>query len=139
VLHQRGPAVGSWVFYGEGPRSRCYGCTAALRLIVQPCDEDDSFFFPFFEVMEHRWNEIERGKPKYSGKNLSQVPLCPPQISQGLTRDRTRASAVRGRRLTEEVGYCKSSDKDDSYDNILVLKYVIQYNGQPRSRCLFLK
>jgi hypothetical protein len=25
---------------GEGPRSRCYGCTAALRLIVQPCDED---------------------------------------------------------------------------------------------------
>jgi hypothetical protein len=28
------------------------------------------------------------------------VPLCPPQISHGLTRDRTRASAVRGRRLT---------------------------------------
>jgi hypothetical protein len=22
--------------------------------------------------MEHRWNEIDRGKPKYSGKNLSQ-------------------------------------------------------------------
>jgi hypothetical protein len=29
------------VFYGEGPRSRCYGHTAALRFIVQPCDEDD--------------------------------------------------------------------------------------------------
>jgi hypothetical protein len=28
-------------FYGEGPRSRYYGRTAALRLIVQPCDEDD--------------------------------------------------------------------------------------------------
>jgi hypothetical protein len=28
------------------------------------------------------------------------VPLCPPQISYGLIRDRTRASAVRGRRLT---------------------------------------
>jgi hypothetical protein len=26
---------------GEGPRSRSYGRTAALRLIVQPCDEDD--------------------------------------------------------------------------------------------------
>jgi hypothetical protein len=26
---------------GEGPRSRRYGRTAALRLIVQPCDEDD--------------------------------------------------------------------------------------------------
>jgi hypothetical protein len=26
---------------GEGPRSRRYGRTAALRLLVQPCDEDD--------------------------------------------------------------------------------------------------
>jgi hypothetical protein len=28
-------------FGGEGARSRSYGCTAALRLIVQLCDEDD--------------------------------------------------------------------------------------------------
>jgi hypothetical protein len=28
-------------FCGEGPRSRCYGRTAALRLIVQPFDEDE--------------------------------------------------------------------------------------------------
>ena len=28
-------------FYGEGSRSRCYGRTAALRFIVQPCDEDE--------------------------------------------------------------------------------------------------
>ena len=58
----------------EGPRSRCYGRTAALRLIVQPCDEDeekDDQFFSFFQVMEHRWNEIDRRKPKYSVKNLS--------------------------------------------------------------------
>jgi hypothetical protein len=27
-------------FNGEGPRSRRYGRTAALSLIVQPCDED---------------------------------------------------------------------------------------------------
>jgi hypothetical protein len=27
--------------------------------------------FLFFQVMEHRWNEIDRGKPKYSGK------ICP--------------------------------------------------------------
>jgi hypothetical protein len=33
------------LFSGEGPRSRGYGRTAALRLIVQPCDEDDQFFF----------------------------------------------------------------------------------------------
>jgi hypothetical protein len=29
-------------------------------------------FLPFFFVMEHRWNEIDRGKPKYSRENLSQ-------------------------------------------------------------------
>jgi hypothetical protein len=28
-------------FFIEGPRSRCYGRTATLRLIVQPWDEDD--------------------------------------------------------------------------------------------------
>jgi hypothetical protein len=28
-------------FFMKDPRSRCYGRTAALRLIVQPCDEDD--------------------------------------------------------------------------------------------------
>jgi hypothetical protein len=36
---------------GEGPRSRRYGRTAALRLIVQPCDEgedeDDYYFLSF--------------------------------------------------------------------------------------------
>ena len=30
------------LFFGsEGPRSRCYERSAALRLIVQPCDKDD--------------------------------------------------------------------------------------------------
>jgi hypothetical protein len=37
--------------FGEEPRSRCYGRTAALRLIVQLFDEDeekdDQFFFYF--------------------------------------------------------------------------------------------
>jgi hypothetical protein len=30
------------------------------------------FFVSFFQVMEHRWNENDRKKPKYSGKKLSQ-------------------------------------------------------------------
>jgi hypothetical protein len=36
-------------FSGEGPRSRRYGRTTALRLIVQPYDEDDDdyYFFSF--------------------------------------------------------------------------------------------
>jgi hypothetical protein len=38
-------------------------------------------------------NRQLRGKPV-------PVPLCPPQTPHGLTRDRTQASEVRGRRLT---------------------------------------
>jgi hypothetical protein len=36
-------------FFLEGPGSRCYGCTTALRLLVQPCDEDDDdYIIPYF-------------------------------------------------------------------------------------------
>jgi hypothetical protein len=37
-----------YFFFGEGPRSRRYGRTAALRLILQPCDEDDDDYFLSF-------------------------------------------------------------------------------------------
>jgi hypothetical protein len=40
------------------------------------------------------------GEKRSTGGKPVSVPLCPPQISHGLTRHRTRASAVRGRRLT---------------------------------------
>jgi hypothetical protein len=34
---------------GEGPRSRCYGRTTALRLFMQPYDEEeDEQFLPSF-------------------------------------------------------------------------------------------
>jgi hypothetical protein len=46
--------------HGKGPRSRCYGCTTALRLFVQPYDEDEDE--QVLQVMEHQWNEIDRGK-----------------------------------------------------------------------------
>jgi hypothetical protein len=55
-------------FSGEGPHSRGYGRTAVLRLLVQTCDKDDDDYYYFvvlFLVMEHRWNETDRGKPKY--------------------------------------------------------------------------
>jgi hypothetical protein len=43
---------------------------------------------------------ILTGKTEELGEKPVPVPLFPPQISHGLTQVRTRASAVRGRRLT---------------------------------------
>jgi hypothetical protein len=57
-----------------------------------------SFFSP--RVMEHRWNETGRGKPKHSGKKLSQCHFVHHKSHMDWPRDRTRASAVGGRRLT---------------------------------------
>jgi hypothetical protein len=44
------------------------------------------------------WNL--HGKTEILGEKPVPLPLCPPQIPHGLTRDRARPSAVRGRRLT---------------------------------------
>jgi len=44
-----------------------------------------------------------QGKTEKLGEKPVPVLLCPPQIRHGLTRARTRASVVRGRRLTAWV------------------------------------
>jgi hypothetical protein len=43
---------------------------------------------------------ILTGKTKEFGENPVPVPLCPPQISHGLTWDQTQASVVTGQQLT---------------------------------------
>jgi hypothetical protein len=55
-------------FLIEGPRSRCCGRTTALKAY---CATRWGFFW-FSVFMKYRWNEIDRVKPKYSEKNLSQ-------------------------------------------------------------------
>jgi hypothetical protein len=81
-------------FCGEGPRSRCYGSTAALRLIVQPCDEDGKFFsFSHFNAVPVKSNR--QGKIEVLGFKTLPVSLCPPQIPHGSTRDRNMAAVVR--------------------------------------------
>jgi hypothetical protein len=61
--------------HGEGPRSRCYGRITALRLFVQPCDEDEQFFYQVLQVMEHQWKEIDRGKPTTRRKTCPSATL----------------------------------------------------------------
>jgi hypothetical protein len=55
-----------------------------------------SFFPSNGAPVEWNW----QGKTPVLGEKPVPVPLCPPQIPHGLARDRTRASAVGGRRLT---------------------------------------
>jgi hypothetical protein len=65
----------AFLFVVKGPAAEATDAPHPWRLIVQPCDEDDEYdevFFPFFLVMKYRWNEIDRGEPKYLAKNPSQ-------------------------------------------------------------------
>jgi hypothetical protein len=50
-------------FFGEGPRSRRYGRTSTLRLLVQPYDEYYYHYilFVLLPVIEHNWNENDKG------------------------------------------------------------------------------
>jgi hypothetical protein len=59
-------------FLLKGPAAEATDAPQPWRLIVQPRDEDDEVLVCFSILMEHRWNEIDRGKPKYLEKNLSQ-------------------------------------------------------------------
>jgi hypothetical protein len=70
----------SYIFFSaEGPRSRRYGRTAALRLLVQPGDEDDSddYFLSLGNSgapMEWNW----QGKTEVLGEKPVPVQFCPP-------------------------------------------------------------
>jgi hypothetical protein len=46
------------------------------------------------------WNDILTRENRRVGEKSVPMPFCPPQIQHELTRARTRASAVRGQRLT---------------------------------------
>jgi hypothetical protein len=54
TVTQAAVAVNKWnkdfFFIGEGPRSRRYGRTEALRLLVQPYDEDDEDYYYFLSI-----------------------------------------------------------------------------------------
>jgi hypothetical protein len=57
-------------FCGEGPRSRRYRYTVNSWLLYKVI-----IIIILFLVTEHRWNEIYRGRMKYSGKTYPKVTL----------------------------------------------------------------
>ena len=78
------PALSLFFVCGKGPRSRSYGRTTALKLIVQPLwwrwREGWSFFFVIFPsngaTVERNWQR----RTEVLGDKPVPVPLCPPQI-----------------------------------------------------------
>jgi hypothetical protein len=66
------------LFVEKGPAADATVSPQPEGLLCNPCYEDeekDDQFFSFFHEMKYRWNEMYRGKPKYSGINLSQCHL----------------------------------------------------------------
>jgi hypothetical protein len=59
-------------FVVKGPAADTTDAPQPWGLLCNPVMTMIRFFSPFFQIMEHRWSGIDRGKPKYSGKNLSQ-------------------------------------------------------------------
>jgi hypothetical protein len=83
-------------FFLEGPAADATDAPQPWGLLCNHVMKMISFF-SCFHVMEHRWNEIDRGKPKYSGKKT-----CPSATlsTTNPTMDWSRPSAVTVRRLT---------------------------------------
>jgi hypothetical protein len=54
----------------------------------------------WYMSMESHGGKILTGETEVLGEEPDPLPLCPPQITHGLTRARTLSSAMRGRRLT---------------------------------------
>jgi hypothetical protein len=83
----------------KGPAIDATDALQPWGLLCNPMMKMMIIFCPFpsnGEPVEWNW----QGKTEELGEKPVPVPLCPPQIPHGLTRDRTRASAMGGRRLT---------------------------------------
>jgi hypothetical protein len=81
------PCFFPWRRGGSGPSVDACLYASILRIPQMSLESDGGMIY------WQRKTEELRGKPV-------PVPLCPPQIPHGLTRARTQASVVRGRRLT---------------------------------------
>jgi hypothetical protein len=86
------------------------------------------FFFTFpSSGAPVEWNWL--GKTEALREKPVPVPLCPPQIPHGLALDRTRSSAVGGRRLTawamaRPIGVVSNlTMKFPSVDNLVVMDH----------------
>jgi hypothetical protein len=86
-------------FVVKGPAAEATDAPQPSGLLCNPVMKMISFF-RFFRVIEHRWNETDRGKTEvFGGKTCPSATLSTTNLTW-TERDRTRASAVKGRGLT---------------------------------------
>jgi hypothetical protein len=101
----RFPTRSFFFFLSFSVSSQCAGSKVKPLTEDRGCDSvmlGQSNRTPHGAVIDEYGAMVEwylQGKPKYSEKTCP-VPLCPPQTPHGLTPARTRASAVKGQRLT---------------------------------------
>jgi hypothetical protein len=58
----------------KGPAAEATGARQPEIFLCNPV-KMKMIMFVLFQVAEHRWNEIDRGKPKYLGGKPVPVPL----------------------------------------------------------------
>jgi hypothetical protein len=109
--------------HGEGPRSWCYGRITVLRLLVQPLWWGWAVFYQVLQVMEHQWNEIDRGKPTTRRKispsatlSTTNLTWTDPGSNPGLSGERlatnrlSHGTAKKGVCIYNNRGTVSSSD-----------------------------
>jgi hypothetical protein len=94
LYHCAGFIIGTCaVFFflrGEGAPQQMLRTHHSLKVFcATPLMKMSSFFYQVLQVMEHQWNEIDRGKPATRKKNLSQCHFVHHKSHMDLTWDRT--------------------------------------------------
>jgi hypothetical protein len=56
--------------------------------LCNPCDEDEQLFYKVLQLMEHQWNEIDRGKPTTGRKTCPSATLSTTNLTGICVGDR---------------------------------------------------
>jgi hypothetical protein len=73
--------------------------------------------------MEHRWNEMDREKAQVLEEKPVPMPLCPPEIPHGLTRDRIRTPGPFSEHV-QNIGYGEKVIFEFETDTVFLLTCV---------------
>jgi hypothetical protein len=82
-------------FVVKGPAADATDAPQPSGFLYNPRDEDEVFFYQVLQLMEHHWNEIDRGKPTTRRKTCPSATLS---ITNPTWTDPGSNSGLRGER-----------------------------------------